>query len=136
MIEDGRIAIRLAKSTPPTPFTAGPSPEHRSQVGRERRRGRYPIRPWEQRGAGPQFEALFVAGAPDHPLGAFRGESGWVTITGAEPGRISGEFELEARGFVATAVDDEDQWVTVRGSFEARGDSTIGSMQAVSASLQ
>jgi hypothetical protein len=97
------------------------------------RRGRYPVRPWEQRGAGPQFEALFVAGAPDHPLGTFRGEAGWVTITGSEPGRISGEFEVEARGFVAAAMDDEDQWVTVRGSFEARGDSTIASVQAVSA---
>lgn len=97
------------------------------------RRGWYAVRPWEQRGRGePQFEALFVAGSPDHPLGAFRGESGWVTITSAEPGRISGVFELEARGFVAADLDEEDQWVTVRGSFEALGDSTIASIQAVS----
>lgn len=68
------------------------------------RSGRYPVRPWEQGSAGDaHFEALFVAGAPDHPLGAFRGETGWVTITRAEPGRIVGEFVVEARGFVAAA---------------------------------
>jgi len=45
-------------------------------------KGRYPVRPWEDRIASrPQFEALFVAGSPDHPVGAFRGEFGWVTIT-------------------------------------------------------
>jgi hypothetical protein len=100
-------------------------------------RGRYPIRPWEQRRAGaPQFEALFVAGAPDHPLGAFRGETGWVTITRADSGRVTGEFEIEARGFTAADMGDEDQWVTVRGSFEARGDSTVAAVQSVAASNQ
>jgi hypothetical protein len=100
-------------------------------------KGRYPVRPWEDRTASrPQFEALFVAGSPDHPLGAFRGEFGWVTITDVAPGRISGVFEVEGRGFVASELDDEDRWVSVRGRFEAQGDSTITSGQALSASMQ
>jgi hypothetical protein len=99
-------------------------------------KGRYPVRPWEDRMASrPQFEALFVAGSPDHPLGAFRGEFGWVTITEVEPGRISGVFEVEGRGFVASDMNDEDRWVSVRGRFEAQGDSTITSGQALSASM-
>jgi hypothetical protein len=100
-------------------------------------KGRYPVRPWEDRIASrPQFEALFVAGSPDHPVGAFRGEFGWVTITESAPGRIAGVFEVEGRGFVATDLDDEDRWVSVRGRFEARGDSTITAIQTASASIQ
>jgi len=99
--------------------------------------GRYPVRPWEDRNAArPQFEALFVAGSPDQPLGAFRGEFGWVTITESKPGRISGVFEVEGRGFVAADMDDEDKWVSVRGRFEAEGDSTITTYQSISTSLQ
>jgi hypothetical protein len=98
--------------------------------------GRYAIRPWEAPGDGPQFEALFVAGSPDAPLGAFRGESGWVTITSTEPGRVSGEFEFAARGFVAADLDDEDRWVTVRGKFEAQPDSSLASLASVSPSVQ
>lgn len=97
-------------------------------------RGRYQVRTWERRGTGEQlFQALVVAGKPDRPLGALRGESGWVTITNSEPGWISGEFELEARGFVVTELEDEDRWVRVRGRFEARGDATKASAWAASA---
>jgi hypothetical protein len=88
--------------------------------------GTYAVRPLEERVANqPQFEALFVAGAPEHPLGVFRAESGKVTITRSEAGRISGEFELQARGFVASYPEKEDQWVTVRGKFEASGDTEV-----------
>ena len=90
------------------------------------RLGRYAVRLGEQRMSNePQFEALFVPGTPEHPLGAFRAESGSVTITRAEAGRISGELELRARGFVAERSDNEDQWVTVRGHFDARGDRAV-----------
>jgi hypothetical protein len=58
-----------------------------------------------------------------------------VTITHTEPGRIAGEFEIEARGFVAASVDDEGQWVTVRGQFDVLGDSAIVAVQSVSASM-
>ena len=82
-------------------------------------RGRYPI---------GTFEAYFVAGSVQRPLGWFQGESGWVTIREADAGRLSGEFEIRARGFTTADPDDENQWVTVRGEFEAHGDSTIATV--------
>jgi hypothetical protein len=92
--------------------------------GRLPRAGSYPVRSWEDTSvAGPQFRALFVAGSAERPSGAFHGESGWVTITETGDGRISGEFEIRARGFVVADLADENRWVTVRGSFEAGGDS-------------
>jgi hypothetical protein len=78
--------------------------------------GRYPI---------GTFEAYFVAGSPERPLGWFLGESGWVTIVKSEAGRVSGEFEIRARGFTTGDPDNENQWVTLRGEFEAQGDSTM-----------
>jgi hypothetical protein len=91
------------------------------------RPGRYPIHySWdEQAHGGRMFHACFIAGTPEHPLGYFHGESGWVTITRAKSGVLSGQFELQARGMLASDVDDEDRWVTVRGEFVAVGDSTI-----------
>jgi hypothetical protein len=81
-------------------------------------KGRYPI-------GESDFRAFFVAGSPEHPLGWFYGESGWVTITASDAGKVSGEFEIRARGFTSANPDDENRWVTVRGTFEAHGDSTI-----------
>jgi hypothetical protein len=66
----------------------------------------------------------------------FHGDSGWVMITRAEAGRIAGEFELQARGFLGADVGDESQRVTVRGRFEARGDSTISAIESVSPQAQ
>jgi hypothetical protein len=87
--------------------------------------GRYAIHSGEALGVGGlYFRAFFVAGSPEHPVGAFHGESGWVTITRSEAGRIAGAFELEASGFLATDLDDENRWVRVLGHFEARADST------------
>lgn len=40
-----------------------------------------------------------------------------MTITAVEGGRISGEYEFRARGFLASDVTDENQWVTIRGTF-------------------
>jgi hypothetical protein len=99
--------------------------------------GRYPVRfSWPEQGeSGRIFHACFIAGTPGHPGGGFHGESGWVTITRVEGRQISGEFELRARGMLAADVDDEDQWVTVQGSFVADGDSTASALQNVS-SLQ
>ena len=80
-------------------------------------KGRYPIQ-------NSAFHAVFVAGSPEHPLGWFHGESGWVTITNAVAGHLSGEFEIQSRGFLRSNLNDDNQWVTVRGTFQARGDST------------
>jgi len=88
--------------------------------------GLYPIRSsWGERGTEQHsFQACFLAGSAKHPLGWFHGESGWVRITQAKVGRVSGQFELRARGFLHNDPDDENQWVIIRGSFEAHGDRT------------
>ena len=57
-----------------------------------------------------------------------------MTITEAQPGRISGEFEIRDCGFLADVMEDEDRWVFVRGTFQAIGDSTIALTQAVTVS--
>ena len=95
--------------------------------------GRYPIHySWNDAEMGePSFRASFAAGSPEHPLGWFEGERGWVTITDAGAGRLSGEFEILARGFVSSNPDDENRWVTVRGTFQARGDTGITAIASV-----
>jgi hypothetical protein len=82
--------------------------------------GRYPV------AAGMEdpdrFHASFVAGSPEHAEACFEGVSGWVTITHTGAGEVAGVFEIQARGFLAGNVDDENQWVTLRGTFRARSD--------------
>ena len=91
--------------------------------------GRYPIRSsWDEIGSDTAFHASFAAGSPEHPLGWFHGDSGSVTITEAGDGRISGTFEVKARGFLGADPDNENQWVTVRGSFAAEGDTTVATI--------
>jgi hypothetical protein len=72
----------------------------------------------------------------ERPEGFFHGESGWVTITAVESGRISAEFEMQARGFLAAKPSAEDQWVTLRGKFTAAGDSTVTGVGVVSLETQ
>jgi hypothetical protein len=95
--------------------------------------GRYPIQSsWDELGTDPtSFHASFMPGSVAHPLGWYHGESGSVTITDASPRRMSGTFEVRARGFTAADPLDEEQWVTVRGSFDAAGDSTVASITAI-----
>jgi hypothetical protein len=93
--------------------------------------GRYPIRSsWDDIGGGPAFHASFAAGTPGHPIGWFQGASGSVTITDSGEGRISGTFEIQARGFLGADPGNENRWVTVHGSFAAEGDSTVESIAA------
>lgn len=109
-----------------------------SLVGSQNARvGKYRVRPSGRRvSEKPQFQALFVPGAPNRALGAFRAESGSVTITRAEAGWIAGKFGIEARGFVAGQPDAENQRVTVRGRFEAQGDSTLVPQHSASPHVQ
>ena len=87
--------------------------------------GRYPIRSsWEAIGSDAAFHASFMAGTAGQPVGWFHGESGTVTITSARDGRLSGTFEVHARGFLGADPGDESRWVTVRGRFDAAGDRT------------
>jgi hypothetical protein len=102
------------------------------------RPGRYPVAmdlPQEAF-AGRRFHPCFVAGTVEHPQGFFHGESGWVTITAVEFGRIAGEFEIQARGFHAADTSNEDQWVTLRGSFGAQADSTVAGVQTASSATR
>jgi hypothetical protein len=90
--------------------------------------GRYPVvHSWAEPGMPGQrrFHTYYVPGQVEHPLGVFHSESGWVTITESVAGRIAGTFELRARGFLASNDRDEDQWVTVRGSFTATGEQAL-----------
>ena len=86
--------------------------------------GRYPVvHSWAEAGTMERrFHTYYLPGQVGHPLGAFHSESGWVTITESAPGRIAGSFELRARGFLASNDRDEDQWVTVKGTFTAQGE--------------
>lgn len=95
--------------------------------------GRYPVGsdlPTDP-DAGRRFHPCFVAGTFERPQGFFHGETGWVTITAAGEGRIAGEFEIRARGFLADDEKDENRWVTVRGRFDAVGDSTVTGTSSV-----
>jgi hypothetical protein len=95
------------------------------------RSGRYPVYfSWEgdSRTEGRWFHACFIAGTVEHPQGVFHGQSGWVTITHDKAGLISGELELRAQGFLASNIQDEDQWVTLQGTFTAAGDSSTASV--------
>lgn len=110
----GAIQLTVAGDRPPAP-------------------GWYPIRSsWDELDSNTtSFHASFMSGTAEHPQGWFHGESGWVTITKAGQGRMSGTFSVRARGFVADDLDGEDRWVTVRGSFEAEGDSTVATIASV-----
>lgn len=93
--------------------------------------GRYPIASsWNRPATAPAFHAFFAAGSPERPLGWFHGESGTVTITRASDGRLSGSFEISARGFLTADTSEQEHWVTVTGSFEAEGDSTTTAIAA------
>jgi hypothetical protein len=98
----------------------------------EVRPGRFQVANWlpEQPFAGRYFHPCFVAGTVASPRGFFHGQTGWVTITSVEGGRISGEFEMRASGFLAEDTSDEDQWVTLRGRFSVTGDSTVAADQS------
>jgi len=78
----------------------------------------------EDPSAGPWFHLCFSAGTVERPVGFFHGETGWVAITSAGGGRIAGTYQIRARSYLAGNLHDENQWVTLRGTFVAEGDST------------
>ena len=82
--------------------------------------GRYPV-------GMTSFQASFMAGPAEHPVGWFHGESGWVTITQADKGHLAGTFAVRARGFLA-ADTDQEKWVTVQGTFDAEGNHTVATI--------
>jgi hypothetical protein len=111
---EGALQLTVAGDRPPAP-------------------GRYPIRSsWDELGTdSTSFHASFMPGSVERPLGWYHGESGWVTITEARADRMSGTFDVRARGYTAADPLDEEQWVTVRGSFDATGDSTVTTITSI-----
>ena len=94
--------------------------------------GRYPIASsWDKPAAAPAFHAFFAAGPVERPLGWFHGESGTVTITRAVDGKLSGSFEIRARGFLTADTSEQEHWVRVTGRFDAKSDSTATTIAAV-----
>ncbi|HEU5153175.1 MAG TPA: hypothetical protein VFU03_00435 [Gemmatimonadales bacterium] len=65
------------------------------------------------------FHGVVVTGEPSHPTGVFRIKSGMITVTSSSVERMSGTFEMQAEGFLATDMDNETRTVTVSGSFSA-----------------
>ena len=67
------------------------------------RPGKYPVASSlpEDRAAGRWFHPCVIAGTVERPVGFFHGESGWVSITAVEVGKISGEYEIRARDWDA-----------------------------------
>jgi hypothetical protein len=65
------------------------------------------------------FHGLVMTGPPGRPTGVYRVRQGTLTITESRPDRIAGAFDLRARGFLASAIDDESREITTRGTFSA-----------------
>ena len=63
--------------------------------------------------------ALVVTGTPTHPTGVFRAQRGVLTVTQVSDESITGEFRLEATGFLASNPLDENRRVSVSGKFTA-----------------
>jgi len=62
-----------------------------------------------------------MLGRTERPTGAFRAQSGTLTITSASDTVLAGSFTLAATGFMASAPAAEDRQVSASGSFRARG---------------
>ena len=105
-----------------------------TQADRKLVPGRYRVALEPPRGPTDRlFHPCFIPGSSEKPLGFFMGEQGWVTVTAVgEDGRISGSYEMRARGFLASNPKDESRWVTVRGTFAAVADSSVAGSEAVS----
>jgi hypothetical protein len=65
------------------------------------------------------IQALVVTGSTARPTGVFRAQRGTVTITSSADQWMSGRFEMDAVGFLASEPDREDRGLTVKGTFTA-----------------
>jgi hypothetical protein len=65
------------------------------------------------------LQALVVTGPPSSPTGAYRAQSGTLTITRAREDALEGRFEIDAVGFEAARPAAEDRELVVRGTFTA-----------------
>jgi hypothetical protein len=63
--------------------------------------------------------AMVVTGPPTRPTGAFRAIAGRLTITHSLGDVMAGHFKLDAVGYEATAVAEEERPLSVEGTFTA-----------------
>jgi hypothetical protein len=63
--------------------------------------------------------ALVMTGSPTRPTGVYWGRSGWLVISAASAGNVTGHFEVDGVGFLAEEPSREDRSVSVTGSFSA-----------------
>jgi hypothetical protein len=79
--------------------------------------GRYHI---SDRGDGTdEILALVMTGSATNPTGVFRGKSGWLIVTAASDGVLTGRFHVDGVGFVAAEPEVEDRPIVATGSFSA-----------------
>jgi len=69
---------------------------------------------------GGELQALVVLGSANHPEGVFRATSGTLTISSISDVEVTGLFSVDADGFLASAPDQDNQPISVSGSFIAR----------------
>jgi hypothetical protein len=79
--------------------------------------GRYRVS--ERANGADEILALVMTGAADRPTGLYWGRSGWLVVTAASGGNITGHFEVDGVGFLAKEPSREDRSVSVTGSFSA-----------------
>jgi hypothetical protein len=70
-------------------------------------------------GEGGAFQALYLAGSAEWPMGVFHATNGTLEVLAAGPDRIEARFRLDARGFLATEPEQENRRIAVTGWFTA-----------------
>ena len=65
------------------------------------------------------LQALVVTGPASHPTGAYRAESGTLTIAGHRDGLLDGYFTIHASGFDADQPAADGRELHVQGAFTA-----------------
>jgi hypothetical protein len=73
----------------------------------------------DDRPGGSAVHALVVTGSPTRPTGVYRAQAGTLTMRTAASGRLEGSFELRALGFAADRPQQDQETITVAGSFTA-----------------
>ena len=79
--------------------------------------GRYRIS--EPADGADEILALILIGSATHPIGVFRGQSGWLIVTAASERLLAGRFQIDGVGFLAAKPETDDRRVSATGSFSA-----------------
>jgi hypothetical protein len=116
-------AVRTADSSPAAfVISLGASSRHGAilftrKSGSPLKVGRYRVS--ERANEADEILALVMTGSPARPTGVYWGRSGWLVVTAASGGNVTGHFEVDGVGFLAKEPSREDRSVSVTGSFSA-----------------